>query len=128
MTSPFAACDCGLSMRRCKICVNGKRKPWRCCSAAALRLHGGGIELAAVVDVEGSGPAGRETLLDQRVELPREKMKRHVAAAIGVEQDQIVEFAVAVEEDPSIAGVVAHALGLAQAEIGLGGGDHAGID
>src|SRR5262249_62360602 len=94
----------------------------------AQRLHGRGIKLAAVVDVEGGGAAGRQALLDQRVELPREKVKRHVAAAIGVEQDQIVEIAVEVEEDPSIAGVVAHALGFAQAEIGLGGGDHAGID
>src|SRR5262249_36390896 len=139
MTSPFAACDCGLSMRRCKICGNGKRKPWRCCSDAALRssvrierrgagdrdhladsgrieiergkdlaqrLHGRGIKLVAVVDVEGGGTAGREAMLDQRVEFPREKMKRHVAAAIGVEQDQVVELAVAVEEHPSITGAV----------------------
>src|SRR5262245_9202912 len=80
------------------------------------------------MDVEGGGATGGEALLDQRVELPREKMKRHVAAAIGVEQDQIVAFVVAAEEHPSIAGVVAHALGLAQAEIGLGGGNDARVD
>src|SRR4029077_13570794 len=94
----------------------------------AQRLYGRGIKLTAVMDVERGGPAGGEALLDQRVELPRELMKRHVAAAIGVEQDQIVEFVVAAEEHPSIAGAVAHALGLAQAEIGLGGGDDAGVD
>ena len=73
------------------------------------RLHGRGIEFAAVVHVEGGAAAGREPLLDQRVELAGEKMKRHVAAAIGVEQDEVVELAAAVEKDPPVARAVAHA-------------------
>ena len=56
------------------------------------------------MDVEGGGAARREPLLDQRVEFPGQQMERHVAAAIGVEQDQVVELAVAVEEDAAVAG------------------------
>ena len=94
----------------------------------AQRLHRRSVQLAAVMDVEGGGAARREPLLDQGVELARQQVERDVAATVGVEQDEVVEIAAAIEKHAAVAGPVAHALGLAQAEIGLGGGDDTGID
>src|SRR5262249_19746413 len=84
----------------------------------AERLDGGSIKLATVVHVEGSGAAGSETLFDQAIELARQEMERHISAAIGIEQNQIVALAVAGEENAAVAREVAYALALAQAEIG----------
>ena len=78
--------------------------------------------------VEGGGAARRQPLLDQGIELARQQMERYIAATVGVEQNEIIELAAAIEKHAAVAGPVAHALGFAQPEIGLGGGDDAGID
>ena len=54
--------------------------------------------------VEGGGAARRQPLLDQRVELLRQQMERHVAAMVGVDQDQVVEFLAAIEKHAAVAG------------------------
>src|SRR4029077_2492472 len=64
----------------------------------AQRLHRRSIELAAIMDVEGGGAAGGEPLLDQGVELARQQVERDVAATVGVEQDEVVEIAAAIEK------------------------------
>ena len=79
----------------------------------AQRQQGRGIELGAVVHVEGGGAAGREALLDQRVEFLRQQVERHVAAVEGIDQDQVVGLLAAVEEHAAVAFEVAHARRLA---------------
>src|SRR5207244_10326920 len=86
------------------------------------------IELGAVVDVGGDGASRRDPLLEQRVEFFGEEMKWHEAAAIGIEQDEVVEALVAIEKDAAVAVEIAHPLGLAQAEILLGDVDYPPVD
>src|SRR4051812_13922022 len=80
------------------------------------------------MNVEGGGAPGRQPLLDERIELARQQMKRHIAAAIGVDQDEIVSLGRSIEEYPAVARLKAHALAVAKAEIGLGRAYHARID
>ena len=94
----------------------------------AERFERRGIESRAVMNIEGRRAGRRQATLDQGIELARQKMKGHIAAAIGIDKNEIVSFAIAVEKDTAIARLKAHALALAQPEISLGRGDHAGID
>src|SRR5580704_3556613 len=78
------------------------------------------VKLVAREDIEGRHALRRQAVTDKSVKLLRHQMKRNVAAGEGIDHDEVVGLAVAVQEHAGVALVQTRPARLTNAEIFLG--------
>src|SRR6266852_9782872 len=86
------------------------------------------VEFGAGNNIEGRHTMRGEAVAHETVEFLRHQMKRNVASAEGIDHDEVVRFAVAVQEHAAVALEEARLAGFANSEIFLGNVDHAGVE
>src|SRR6266852_1156606 len=85
------------------------------------------VEFGAGNNIEGRHAMRREAVAHETVEFLRHQMKRNVASGEGINHDEVVRFAVAVQENAAVALEEARVARFPNSEIFLGNVDHAGV-